>query len=118
MKARILRRFWDFALCAMFVQSFLLAAPCAWAETPRDGRYLYVVCPGIRDYLEFGGAGILVFDIDHGHQFVKRIQTPASREAKPDNIKGVCASATTKRLYFTTRSKLCCVDLVTEETLW
>jgi DNA-binding beta-propeller fold protein YncE len=68
--------------------------------------------------LEFGGAGILVYDIDHGHKLVKRIATPASREAKPDNIKGVCACAATKRLYFTTRSKLCCVDLVTEETLW
>jgi hypothetical protein len=88
------------------------------AEPPRDGRYLYVVCPGIRDYLEFGGAGILVFDIVNGHSFVKRIATPASREAKPDNIKGVCACAATKRLYFTTRSKLCCVDLTTEETLW
>src|SRR5215475_15961358 len=83
-----------------------------------DGRYLYVVCPGIRDYLEFGGAGILVFDIDHGHKFVKRIQTPASREEKPDNIKGVCACAATKRLYFTTRSKLYCLDLVSEKTLW
>jgi DNA-binding beta-propeller fold protein YncE len=83
-----------------------------------DGRYLYVVCPGIRDYLEFGGAGILVFDIDHGHRLVKRIQTPASREAKPDNIKGVCASAVTGRLYFTTRSKLYCLDLDSEQTLW
>jgi DNA-binding beta-propeller fold protein YncE len=87
-------------------------------QPPPDGRYLYVVVPGIRDYLEFGGAGILVYDMDHGHKLVKRIATPASREAKPDNIKGVCACAATKRLYFTTRSKLCCVDLVTEETLW
>ena len=87
---------------------------------PDDGvdRFLYVVCPGIRDYLEFGGAGILVFDIDAGHKFVKRIETPASREPKPDNIKGVCGCATTGRLYFTTRSKLYCVDLVSEETLW
>ena len=83
--------------------------PCA--ADPPVRRYLYVVCPGIRDYLEFGGAGILVFDIDHGHKFVKRIATPASREEKPDNIKGVCACAATQRLYFTTRSKLYCVDL-------
>src|SRR5262249_15115228 len=61
---------------------------------------------------------ILVFDIDAGHKFVKRIDTPASREAKPDNIKGVCASATTRRLYFTTRSKLYCMDLVSEKALW
>ena len=84
----------------------------------KDGRYLYVVCPGIRDYLEFGGAGILVYDIDHEHQLVKRIETPASREEKPDNIKGVCACAATQRLYFTTRSKLYCVDLASEKTLW
>jgi hypothetical protein len=61
-------------------RSFLgtaLASPfaaSARAET-RISRTLYVVCPGIRDYLEFGGAGILVFDIDAGHKFVKRIAT-------------------------------------------
>ncbi|HEX7448358.1 MAG TPA: hypothetical protein VF306_12475 [Pirellulales bacterium] len=81
-------------------------------------RYLYVVCPGIRDYLEFGGAGILVFDIDGGHRFLKRIATPTSQETKPDNIKGVCADAAGGKLYFTTRSKLYCVDLLSEETLW
>ena len=65
-------------------------------------RYLYVVCPGIRDYLEFGGAGILVFDIDNGHKFVKRIATTASTDAKPRNIKGVVANPTTHKLHFTT----------------
>src|SRR5687767_1378973 len=101
------------------VLAILLAILGAQATAaPPDGRYLYVVCPGIRNYLEFGGAGILVYDIDHGHKLVKRVATPASREAMPDNIKGVCASAATGRLYFTTRSKLCCVDLLTEETLW
>src|SRR5262245_29446533 len=94
------------------------AASAVSAEALPDGRYLYVVCPGIRNYLEFGWAGILVFDIDHGHKFVKRIATPASGEEKPDNIKGVCASAATKRLYFTTTKKLYCVDLLTEKTLW
>ena len=93
-------------------------AACAAERTLPDGRYLYVVCPGIRDLLEFGGAGVLVFDIDHGHKFVKRIETPASREAKPNNIKGVCADAASQRLFFTTTSKLYCLDLVTEKTLW
>jgi hypothetical protein len=86
------------------------------AEPPK--HYLYVVEPGIRNLVEFGGAGILVFDIDQGHQFVKRIDTLSSREEKPDNIKGVCANAATKKLYFTTTKKLYCVDLVTEKTLW
>ncbi|HQU43256.1 MAG: hypothetical protein B7Z73_03370 [Planctomycetia bacterium 21-64-5] len=98
----------------------LLFSGMAWADEPPSGlhRYLYVVCPGIRDDLQFGGAGILVFDIDHDHKFVKRIETPASREPKPDNIKGVCASAATGKLYFTTRSKLYCLDLIDEAPLW
>ena len=94
-----------------------LAAPLVAAE-PRTERYLYAVCPGIRDYLEFGGAGILVFDIDDGHKFVKRIATDASRAAKPRNIKGVVASPATKKLHFTTPETLYCVDLVTAKTEW
>src|SRR6185295_121322 len=105
--------FYRLAVCLV-----LLVSSTAAAEPLADGRYLYVVCPGIRSYLEFGGAGILVFDIDHGHKFVKRIATPASREEKPDNIKGVCAVASTKRLYITTTKKLYCLDLVTEQPLW
>jgi DNA-binding beta-propeller fold protein YncE len=105
------------AILCFFIASALALASVTKAAMP-DGRYLYVVCPGIRDYLEFGGAGILVYDIDHGYKLVKRIETPASREEKPDNIKGVCACAVTQRLYFTTRSKLYCVDLATEKTLW
>lgn len=81
-------------------------------------RRLYVVTPGIRNYLEYGGAGILVFDMDQRHTFVKRIATPASAAASPDNIKGVCAHAESGRLFFTTRSKLYAVDLGTEKTLW
>ncbi len=84
----------------------------------KERHYLYVVCPGIRNYLQFGGAGILVFDMDNGHKFVKRIETPASREKEPDNIKGVCACAKTRKLYFTTRKKLYCLDLVSEKVLW
>lgn len=96
----------------------LLVADQTRADDAATKRYLYVVCPGIRNYLEFGGAGILVFDIDAGHKFVRRIETPAAREMSPDNIKGVCASAATGRLYFTTRSKLFCLDLLTDKTLW
>lgn len=102
-------------LCLIFLQSI---APAQSNKSEPTKRYLYVVTPGIRDYLEFGGAGILVFDIDNNHKFVKRIQTSASKLEKPRNIKGVCASPITNRLYFTTPEKLYCVDLATEETLW
>jgi YVTN family beta-propeller protein len=97
-----------------------LAAPLATAISAdsKTQRLLYVVCPGIRDYLEFGGAGILVFDIDAGHKFIKRIPTDASTIDKPRNVKGVVASAKTGKLHFTTPEKLFCVDLFTEKTEW
>lgn len=102
-------------------RSFLAAALAAPFAPPRAAdtpvsRQLYVVCPGIRNYLEFGGAGILVFDTDHGHKFLKRIETAASKVAKPRNIKGVVASPATKKLHFTTPEALYSVDLVTGKT--
>lgn len=90
----------------------------AFSADPPEKRYLYVAAPGIRNYLEFGGAGILVFDIDAGHKFMKRIETAASRVEKPENVKGVVAYAATKRLYFTTLTQVYCVDLVTEKAVW
>lgn len=82
-------------------------------------RRLYVALPGIRNYMERGGAGIAVFDIDHEHRFIKRILIPGhSDQEKPENVKGVCASAKTQRLYFTTLKKLWCIDLKTEQKIW
>jgi hypothetical protein len=104
-------------LCVILL--FLAAVPVGAQEAKGKERHLlYVVEPGIRDLTEFGGAGILVFDMDKNHAFVKRIQTPASQVQKPENIKGVCACAATRKLYFTTLTKLYCLDLVTEKTLW
>jgi DNA-binding beta-propeller fold protein YncE len=96
----------------------LIGAATGRAQETKQKRYLYVAAPGIRNYLEFGGAGILVFDIDNEHKFVKRIKTPASDMMKPENIKGICGCAATKLLYFSTLTKLYCVDLLTEKTLW
>ena len=53
-----------------------------------ERHLLYVVVPGIRNYLEFGGAGILVFDRDQDFQFVKRIATPASRAGETGEHQG------------------------------
>src|ERR1700678_3304298 len=87
--------------------------------SPPVRRFLYVAEPGIRDYLEFGGHGLLVFDIDNGHRFVKRIATAGlDAKGKPINVKGVCASAATKKIYISTIKQLMCLDLVTEKLLW
>ena len=86
---------------------------------PEARRLLYVAAPGIRDYLEFGGHGLLVFDIDDSHKFVKHIATAGlDARGKPLNVKGICASALTKKLYISTTQQLMCVDLITEKLLW
>jgi hypothetical protein len=85
----------------------------------KNQRLLYVAVPGVRDYLEYGGHGLLVFDIDNGHKFVKRIPTAGVDEnGKPRNVKGICASAITKRLYISTTHTLECLDIVSEKILW
>ncbi len=72
--------------------------------------------PGVRDLLEYGGHGILVFDIDDGHKFVRRIPARGVDEkGKPLNVKGICASAATGRLYVSTLRFLTCYDLLSEE---
>lgn len=80
---------------------------------------MYVAVPGIRNYLEYGGHGLLVFDIDNGHQFVKRIPTAGlDDEGRPLNVKGICANAETGRLYISTLFTLIALDLKSEEVLW
>ena len=89
------------------------------AQQSATKRYLYVATPGVRNYLEFGGHGLLVFDIDESFKFVKRIPTRGlTKDGKPDNVKGVCANAQTKRLYISTLAALQCIDLTTEQVLW
>lgn len=92
---------------------------CAGALAPGEHKLLYVAEPGIRDYLEYGGHGLLVFDIDRGHQFVRRIPTGGvDQNRKPLNVKGVCASALTKRIYVSTTRSILCLDLLTDKLLW
>jgi DNA-binding beta-propeller fold protein YncE len=101
-------------ICTILLIGLVFAA----RGSAQEKHYLYVATPGIRDYLDFGGAGILVFDVGQNHRFVRRINTPAGRASKPENIKGICANAAKRRLYFTTLTKLYCLDLVSEKTLW
>ena len=107
---------WTAAVCFIV----FLANTCSMAnETVTPRRLLYVASPGVRNYLEHGGHGVIVFDIDNGHKFVKRIPMGGLDEnGKPINVKGVCASARTGRLYVSTLRHLICIDLVSEEQLW
>jgi hypothetical protein len=107
-------------LGALALVTLLASAPRAQEG---EKRLLYVATPGIRNLLEYGGAGVLVFDIDRGHAFVRRIRTDYMDDkdkagAAPENVKGVCACAKTKRLYVSTITRMACIDLLTDRQLW
>lgn len=82
-------------------------------------RYLYVATPGIRDYLGYGGHGILVFDINDNHRFVKRIPTRGLHpNGKPSNVKGIAVSIPLNSVYVSTLESLQRIDLRTDSVLW
>ncbi len=104
-------------LCAFFVSLF---SPCLSVAAERVEKHLlYVAVPGIRNDLSYGGEGILVFDIDRDHKWVRRIPTRGTKGMQPpEAMKGICASARTKRLYFSCPSRLACIDLATDKIIW
>src|SRR6186997_949812 len=82
-------------------------------------RYLYVAAPGIRDYLGYGGHGILVFDIDNNHRFVKRITTKGFHpDNTPSNVKGVAVSIPLNSIFISTIESLQRIDLTTDKLVW
>jgi DNA-binding beta-propeller fold protein YncE len=100
--------------------SRLFSAAAGAAQAPAGERHLlYIAQPGIRNYVRYGGVGVLVYDIDDDYRFVKRIPTWSVPEGQqPENVKGVAASAATGRLYVSTIRRLGCIDLVTEQMIW
>lgn len=106
-------------LCLLLLLSTLLPAAIQRASAADDQHYLYVAVPGIRNETQWGGIGVLVFDRDHEHRFVRRIPTwEAKPGVAPEAVKGICASAKTGRLYVGTTARLLCIDLRTEKPLW
>jgi hypothetical protein len=97
-------------LLALFCATFPLVGQ---HPSPGEEHLLYVASPGIRNYTQYGGVGILVFDIDHGFRFVKRIPTlDVSPGQQPENVKGIAASAETGWIYLTTLHRMMALDAV------
>jgi DNA-binding beta-propeller fold protein YncE len=89
------------------------------AQKTEVKRYLYVATPGIRDYLGFGGHGILVFDINNNHRFVKRIPTGGLHpDGTPSNVKGIAVSVSLNSIYVSTLEGLQRIDLATDKIIW
>src|SRR6266704_279690 len=115
--ARIMKIARMVALCSLVTLAHCLGA--AEKADSAERKLLYVATPGIRDYLEYGGHGVLVFDIGAGHKFVKRIPSAGLDEkGQPLNVKGICANAKTRRLFVTTTRTLMSFDLVSGKLLW
>src|SRR5260370_29031643 len=79
-------------------------------------RYLYMSMP---DAAQKEGRsdppGILVFDIDNGHKFVRRIEVPVFSEG----LRGFAGSLKTHCVYFSsTNRRLGAFDLETEKVVW
>jgi len=111
----------------MLRRDFLLAGTAALtlpvtrlaAAMTAERHLLYIAEPGIRNYVDYGGIGVLVYDIGAGYRFVKRIPTwTVAAGEQPENVKGVAASARTSKLYVTTIKRVGCIDLVTEKMVW
>jgi DNA-binding beta-propeller fold protein YncE len=97
----------------------VLLIPVVHIQAAAAQHLLYVASPGIRNYVEYGGVGILVFDIDNGYKFVRRIPTwDVPDGKKPENVKGIAASAKTGRVYVTSLKRMIAIDAVTGERIW
>ena len=100
---------------------------CAPTASEPPPRYLYVGVPGSDLDTVNVGVSILVFDIGHDHQFVKRIAI-WPRGATPERIRGLelappSASARAgaprrPRLYISTTRRLGAIDLASGNVLW
>ncbi|MDP4213456.1 MAG: hypothetical protein Q8926_12585 [Bacteroidota bacterium] len=106
-----------------FLMFFLigLCSPGAvlFAQHASLRQYLSVAAPGIRNYLQYGGHGLLVFDMDNNFKFVKRIATDGlDKNGRPSNVKGVAVSLYTNCIYVSTIESMECIDLNTEKQVW
>ena len=67
----------------------------------------------------YGGHGLLVFDMDHNHRFVKRIPTGGLHpDGKPSNVKGIAVSVPLNSIYISTIESLQRIDLSTGKIIW
>jgi DNA-binding beta-propeller fold protein YncE len=82
-------------------------------------RLLYAGVPGVGNQTEHGGTGVLVFDMDRGYRFVKRLPTWIAPEGtRPEGVRGIAAHAGTGRLFVSTSRRLAAFDLATDKVVW
>ena len=104
----------DHALRMRLLLNILLVVCVALLARAEDQHLLYLASP---DGAQPGGSGngVLVFDMNDGHKFVRRIEIPSFAEG----IRGFCPNAATHRAYYTSTNHLLgCLDLETGKVEW
>src|SRR5258706_3286814 len=101
-------------LTTSFIAILLSTASLAFSQAPTK-RYLYISTPDAAQNNYRSGQGILVFDIDRGHKFVRRIEIPAFKEG----LRGFTGNLKTPSTYFSTSNRrVGAFDLETEKIVW
>ena len=99
---------------ASFLAAFLVSACLASAES-ETRRYLYLSTPDGAQKQGASEPGILIFDIDNGHEFVRRIDIPIFKEG----LRGFAGSLKNHSVYYSsTNRRLGAFDLETEKVVW
>ncbi len=104
------------AMCRLTtVGAILLAIATLASGQSETKRYLYLSMPDGAQKEGRSGAGILIFDIDNGHKFVRRIDIPIFKEG----LRGFTGNLKTHRVYYSsTNQRLGAFDLETEKVVW
>jgi len=93
---------------ALFLSSFCQA-------DEKLHRYLYAATPDGAQMGSASGMGILVFDIDDGFKFVRRIEGPMLK----GGVRGLTGSTDAKALFYgTTDKRMGRLDLETDKVVW
>ncbi|MCZ6794864.1 MAG: hypothetical protein O7J95_14755 [Planctomycetota bacterium] len=99
---------------AALVTVFLSVGALALGQ-PQTKRYLYLSTPDGAQSQGRSGNGILIFDIEDDHKFVRRIELPIFEEG----LRGFTGSLETHCVYYSTMNRrLGCFDLEKETKVW
>src|SRR5215510_7864180 len=93
---------------------FLTLVCFAWGQSQLK-RYLYMSTPEAAQNDYKSGPGILVFDIDQGHKFVRRINVPAFE----GGLRGFTGNLKTHTAYFSSSNhRVGAFDLESDKIVW
>jgi len=102
-------------LLIWIIALFLPVATLTFGADRSTKRYLYLASPDGAQEEGRSGTGILIYDIDDGFKFVRRIDIPIFKEG----LRGLAGNLKTHSVYYSTSNRrLGCFDLEKEKIVW